>query len=197
MRLENELSALLQPATSSGLHLLFANSRAKGQNCTTILPTETCSDRKLSTHDQRRATNASYATRMPLRPSPSLGHLALATLVVVGTSASVPDVNAARRAELDRNPVAAMPVWVSVPATRGLVPAQLAVVINSADTQSVIVGKAYVAARHVPAANVVTLNFSTGAILSSVEFAKVRVPRIDRRRQCTPPSRASSSSPSD
>lgn len=135
---------------------------------------------------------------MPLRPSPFLGHLALATLVVVGTSASVPDVNAARYAELDRNPVVAveaMLVWVSVPATRGLVPAQLAVVINSADTQSVVVGKAYVAARHVPAANVVTLNFSTGAILSSVEFAKVS--RIDRRRQCTPPSRASSSSPSD
>jgi len=63
--------------------------------------------------------------------------------------------------------------WVSVPAARGIVATQLAVVINAADAQSVTVGTAYAAARHVPAANVVTLNFSTGSILSHDEFAKV------------------------
>ena len=63
--------------------------------------------------------------------------------------------------------------WVSAPPHRGIVANQLAVVMNAADTQSVAVGTAYVAARRVPAANVVTLNFSTGQILSQHEFAEV------------------------
>jgi hypothetical protein len=75
--------------------------------------------------------------------------------------------------------------WVSVPAARGIVATQLAVVVNAADAQSVTVGTAYAAARHVPAANVVTLNFSTGSILSHDEFAKVGVHCIHARSSRT------------
>lgn len=64
----------------------------------------------------------------------------------------------------------ALPVFLP-PAAFG--PAQVGVVINDADPQSVTVGLAYQGARTIPPRNVVHLNFSTGQVLSREEFFSV------------------------
>lgn len=57
-----------------------------------------------------------------------------------------------------------------LPQGSGFGPADIGVVINIGDPQSVAVGAAYQKARSIPAANVVQLNFSTGEVLAQADF---------------------------
>ncbi len=53
-------------------------------------------------------------------------------------------------------------------------PAEIAILINDQDPQSVAVGAYYQTARSIPASNVVTLSFATGNVLSSQDFGAVK-----------------------
>lgn len=66
--------------------------------------------------------------------------------------------------------VAAKDVPLFLPQGSGLSAAQIGIVINVRDPQSVAVGAAYQKARTIPGSNVVQLNFSTGEVLSQAEF---------------------------
>ncbi|MBW2454087.1 MAG: TIGR03790 family protein [Deltaproteobacteria bacterium] len=55
-----------------------------------------------------------------------------------------------------------------------LEPAELAILVNDQDPQSVAVGSYYQAARSIPASNVITLSFATGTVLSPEDFATVK-----------------------
>jgi len=57
--------------------------------------------------------------------------------------------------------------------TSGLVPSQVAVVVNENDAQSIDVGAYYVRARKIPSENVINLNFSVVETLSPDEFSDV------------------------
>jgi uncharacterized protein (TIGR03790 family) len=68
---------------------------------------------------------------------------------------------------------AAIPFSGSIPValpSSGLSPAQVGVVINDADPQSVAVGTAYQAARQIPPRNMVHLSFSAIEVLPQAEF---------------------------